>query len=94
MCNSAATGESATAIYRGHETVYSKVLELYILPCRARQSTTLPLTVHVYTRLVAPLLTDTVCALKYRARDIQTEIRVFHMTHSAHVDTFFHMTLT
>ena len=47
--------------------------------------------------LAAPLLTDTVCVLKYRARDIQEKIRVFHMhTHKIRVfhvthivDTFF-----
>ena len=40
--------------------------------------------------LAAPLLTDTVCVLKYRARDIQAKIRIFHMhTHKIRV---FHVT--
>ena len=76
---------AVTMTYRGHETAYSKVLESYILPCHAKQSTTLPLT----TRL-AGSSANTVCVLRYRARDIRAKIRVFHMTHTK--TWIFHVT--
>ena len=49
--------------------MYSKILESYILPCCSKQSTTLPLTTRLTGSSVANR--DTVCELKYRARDIQ-----------------------
>ena len=75
VSNDRRVSNMVTATYRGYEMVNSKVLESYILPCRAKQSTLLD-------SLAALLLTDTVGVLKYRARDIRAKIRYFHMTHT------------